>query len=132
MMGPNQTVPWAQMTVWQSIQYCPYKGFLKKTGALFLEEQQEYPDSQKTRAGVISISEHLSKVLLSSFSGNPFLKSKCGLGSTVAKYSWPACHEFEPSTAEYPPCKVTMDVKSVDAQTSSRSCDVEVKRGDDS
>ncbi|GFV48160.1 hypothetical protein TNCV_3554391 [Trichonephila clavipes] len=32
--------------------------------------------------------------------------------------SWPACHEFKPSTAEDPPCKGLMHVKSVLTQSS--------------
>ncbi|GFV87913.1 hypothetical protein TNCV_781941 [Trichonephila clavipes] len=42
-------------------------------------------------------------------------------GSPVAKVtdSWPACHELQPSTAEYPPCRGAMCVKSVEARTST-------------
>ncbi|GFW41247.1 hypothetical protein TNCV_1002401 [Trichonephila clavipes] len=40
---------------------------------------------------------------------------RCGRGSLVVKVtdSWPECHEFEPSTAEDPPCMEAMHVKSV-------------------
>ncbi|GFW60207.1 hypothetical protein TNCV_1842881 [Trichonephila clavipes] len=41
---------------------------------------------------------------------------------------WPACHEFEPSTAEDPPRRGLMHVKSVETQTSSRWCGVEVRK----
>ncbi|GFU78164.1 hypothetical protein TNCV_1026971 [Trichonephila clavipes] len=43
--------------------------------------------------------------------------------------SWLACHEFEPSATGDPSCKGVMYVKSVEAQTSSCWCGVEVKRG---
>ncbi|GFT42328.1 hypothetical protein TNCV_1786301 [Trichonephila clavipes] len=43
--------------------------------------------------------------------------------------SWPACHEFESSTAEDLPYMGAVHVKSVEAQTSSRWCGVEVTRG---
>ncbi|GFV74628.1 hypothetical protein TNCV_5130701 [Trichonephila clavipes] len=48
-------------------------------------------------------------------------------GSRVIKVtdSWSACHEFELSTTEDPPCRGPMHVKSVDVQTSSRWCSVE-------
>ncbi|GFS59920.1 hypothetical protein TNCV_3957191 [Trichonephila clavipes] len=48
----------------------------------------------------------------------------CGRDNRVIKVtdSWPACHEFEPSTAEDTPCKGAMHVKSVETQTSSCSC----------
>ncbi|GFY22051.1 hypothetical protein TNCV_3296951 [Trichonephila clavipes] len=47
--------------------------------------------------------------------------------------SWLACHEFEPSTTEDPPCKGAMYVKSaMSSQTSCRCCGVVVKRGDSS
>ncbi|GFV54057.1 hypothetical protein TNCV_1071801 [Trichonephila clavipes] len=51
-----------------------------------------------------------------------------GRGSLVVKVSswWHACHEFEPSTFEYPPSKGAMRVKSV--QTSSRRCGVVDRR----
>ncbi|GFU24119.1 hypothetical protein TNCV_2007121 [Trichonephila clavipes] len=42
--------------------------------------------------------------------------------------SWLACHEFEPNTAEDPPCRDAMHVKSVEAQTSSCWCGVKVRR----
>ncbi|GFV59795.1 uncharacterized protein TNCV_956941 [Trichonephila clavipes] len=39
------------------------------------------------------------------------------------KDSWPACHEFEPSAADEPPCRGMRHAKSVErAQTSSRWC----------
>ncbi|GFW72497.1 hypothetical protein TNCV_3797251 [Trichonephila clavipes] len=41
--------------------------------------------------------------------------------------SWPACHEFEPSTTEDSPCGGVMDIKS-ESQMSSRWCRVEVRR----
>ncbi|GFU12255.1 hypothetical protein TNCV_4600541 [Trichonephila clavipes] len=44
--------------------------------------------------------------------------------------SWPAYHEFQLSTAEDLPCRGTMYVKSVEAQTSFRWCGVEVRRGE--
>ncbi|GFT88858.1 hypothetical protein TNCV_906721 [Trichonephila clavipes] len=57
-------------------------------------------------------------------------KACCGLvkanGQGVG--SWQACHEFEPSTAEDPPCRRAMHVKYIEAQTPSRSGDVEVRR----
>ncbi|GFY10649.1 hypothetical protein TNCV_2194701 [Trichonephila clavipes] len=43
--------------------------------------------------------------------------------------SWPACHEFESKSSEAPSCRGAMHVKSVEAQTSSRWCSVEVRRG---
>ncbi|GFS69166.1 hypothetical protein TNCV_4010171 [Trichonephila clavipes] len=43
--------------------------------------------------------------------------------------SWRACHEFKPSTAEDPPCKGAMHVKSAEAQTSSCRCAVEARKG---
>ncbi|GFV50293.1 hypothetical protein TNCV_622031 [Trichonephila clavipes] len=68
-------------------------------------------------------------------SGNCALKSRelftaslrtqsCGCGSLVVKAtdSCRACHKFESNTAEDPPCKSAMQVKSVDAQTSSCWC----------
>ncbi|GFV19440.1 hypothetical protein TNCV_3663731 [Trichonephila clavipes] len=53
-----------------------------------------------------------------------------GRGSLVVQVTdlWLACHEFEPSTAEDPSCRGAMHVKSVEAQTSSRWCGVEVRR----
>ncbi|GFV18986.1 hypothetical protein TNCV_4758711 [Trichonephila clavipes] len=36
----------------------------------------------------------------------------CGILTVKVTDSWPACHEFEPSTAEDPPCKGAMHVKS--------------------
>ncbi|GFU63524.1 hypothetical protein TNCV_1000751 [Trichonephila clavipes] len=40
-----------------------------------------------------------------------------GHGSLVVKVSdsWQACHEFEPSTAEDPPCRGVMHVKCVES-----------------
>ncbi|GFW17285.1 hypothetical protein TNCV_1957561 [Trichonephila clavipes] len=40
----------------------------------------------------------------------------CGHGSLVVKItdSWPACHDIEPITAEDPPCRGVMQVKSVE------------------
>ncbi|GFT59038.1 hypothetical protein TNCV_186311 [Trichonephila clavipes] len=43
--------------------------------------------------------------------------------------SWPACHEFEPCTAEDSPCRRAMHIKSVEAQTFSRWCDNSEKGG---
>ncbi|GFT84691.1 hypothetical protein TNCV_2767101 [Trichonephila clavipes] len=43
--------------------------------------------------------------------------------------SWPACHEFEPNTAEDPTCKGAMHVRSVEDQTFFLWCGVEVGRG---
>ncbi|GFV19142.1 hypothetical protein TNCV_3223601 [Trichonephila clavipes] len=39
-----------------------------------------------------------------------------GCGTLVVKVtdSWPACHEFEPSTVEDPPCRGAMPVISVE------------------
>ncbi|GFW05644.1 hypothetical protein TNCV_5025081 [Trichonephila clavipes] len=58
------------------------------------------------------------------------LQDKCGRGSLVVKITnlRPAWHELEPSTAQHPPCKEAMHVKSVRAQTSSRWCGVEERR----
>ncbi|GFV74327.1 hypothetical protein TNCV_5127701 [Trichonephila clavipes] len=42
--------------------------------------------------------------------------------------SWPTCHEFKPSTAEDPPYRGTMHVKSIEAQTYSLWSSVEVRR----
>ncbi|GFW91767.1 hypothetical protein TNCV_3400271 [Trichonephila clavipes] len=55
-----------------------------------------------------------------------------GIGSLVVKVtdSWLACHEFEPSVTENPPCR-GMHIKSVEAQTSSRWCDEGIRRGGD-
>ncbi|GFV19138.1 hypothetical protein TNCV_3223561 [Trichonephila clavipes] len=41
--------------------------------------------------------------------------TRSGRGSLVVKVtdSWPACHQFQPSTAEDPPCRGAMHVKSV-------------------
>ncbi|GFW75451.1 hypothetical protein TNCV_4426351 [Trichonephila clavipes] len=52
----------------------------------------------------------------------------CSHGTLVVKEtdSRLACHEFEPSTAEDPPCRAAMHVKSFEAKTSSRWCGVEV------
>ncbi|GFV44943.1 hypothetical protein TNCV_1716911 [Trichonephila clavipes] len=46
------------------------------------------------------------------------LKSRCGLGSLVVKVAdkWPACQEFEPSTAEDMQRR-SIHVKSVEVQT---------------
>ncbi|GFV84613.1 hypothetical protein TNCV_2482271 [Trichonephila clavipes] len=43
--------------------------------------------------------------------------NKNGRGNLVGKVmnSWPACHEFEPSTAEDPQCREAMHEKSIDA-----------------
>ncbi|GFY15367.1 hypothetical protein TNCV_1571781 [Trichonephila clavipes] len=43
-------------------------------------------------------------------------------GSLVVKIrtSGPACQKFEPRTAEDPPCRGAMHVKSAEAQTASR------------
>ncbi|GFT23010.1 hypothetical protein TNCV_1857881 [Trichonephila clavipes] len=38
----------------------------------------------------------------------------CGRGSKVTD-SWQACHEFEPSADEDPPCRGAMHVKSVES-----------------
>ncbi|GFY08785.1 hypothetical protein TNCV_4659781 [Trichonephila clavipes] len=40
-----------------------------------------------------------------------------GPGSPVVKLtnSWPACHEFEASTAEVPPCRGAMHAKSIES-----------------
>ncbi|GFY02663.1 hypothetical protein TNCV_3505431 [Trichonephila clavipes] len=64
-------------------------------------------------------------------SGASLWRENCGRGSLVLKVtdSWPVCQEFEPSTAEHPPCREGMQVKSIEAQTSSRCCSVEVSRG---
>ncbi|GFV54482.1 hypothetical protein TNCV_2865661 [Trichonephila clavipes] len=44
--------------------------------------------------------------------------------------SWPVCHEFEPATAEDPPCREgRMHVNYVEAEKSSRWCNAEVRRG---
>ncbi|GFT86006.1 hypothetical protein TNCV_3256421 [Trichonephila clavipes] len=45
-------------------------------------------------------------------------------GSLVIKVTelWLACHEFESSAAEDPPCRQPLHVKSVEAQTSSCWC----------
>ncbi|GFW99941.1 hypothetical protein TNCV_3079381 [Trichonephila clavipes] len=40
-----------------------------------------------------------------------------------------ACHEFEPSTAEDVLCKGAMPVKSLEDQTSSSQCGVEIRKG---
>ncbi|GFW56382.1 hypothetical protein TNCV_2088911 [Trichonephila clavipes] len=50
--------------------------------------------------------------------------TNCARGSLVVKVtdSWPACQGFEPCTAEDPLCRETMEIKSVEAQTSSRWC----------
>ncbi|GFW33152.1 hypothetical protein TNCV_2110801 [Trichonephila clavipes] len=55
---------------------------------------------------------------------------RSGRGSLVVKItdSWSACHELEPSTAKDPPCRGATHVKSVEGQTSSRWCGVEVRR----
>ncbi|GFW99085.1 hypothetical protein TNCV_3008551 [Trichonephila clavipes] len=52
-----------------------------------------------------------------------------GHGSIEVKVmdSWWACHEFEPSTAEDPPCRMQlMHIKYAEAQTSSHWCGGEV------
>ncbi|GFX40361.1 hypothetical protein TNCV_4319941 [Trichonephila clavipes] len=43
--------------------------------------------------------------------------------------SWRACHAFEPSTAEDPQFRGVMHEQSIDTQTSSRWCGMEVRRG---
>ncbi|GFU77571.1 hypothetical protein TNCV_3499431 [Trichonephila clavipes] len=47
----------------------------------------------------------------------PYIIDTEGRGSFVVKVtdSWLACHEFEPSTTEDPPCRGAMYVKSVDS-----------------
>ncbi|GFX96083.1 hypothetical protein TNCV_2289731 [Trichonephila clavipes] len=53
-------------------------------------------------------------------------------GSRVVKAwdrGWP-CHELEPSTTKDSACRETMHVKSVEAQTSSRWCGMEVWKGE--
>ncbi|GFU86261.1 hypothetical protein TNCV_369171 [Trichonephila clavipes] len=57
-------------------------------------------------------------------------KSKCDLRSQVVKVTdlWPVGHEFEPSTAEDPPCRGTMHVKSVESSNVLPWCSV-VRRG---
>ncbi|GFT46102.1 hypothetical protein TNCV_2812171 [Trichonephila clavipes] len=54
-----------------------------------------------------------------------------GHGCQVVKVtdSRPACHEFEPSTAEDPPCRERCALNLPRAQTSSRWCGVVVRRG---
>ncbi|GFX72379.1 hypothetical protein TNCV_1253331 [Trichonephila clavipes] len=42
--------------------------------------------------------------------------------------SWLVCHEFKFSTAEDLPCRGGMHVKSVEVQTFSHWCGVEVRR----
>ncbi|GFX78609.1 hypothetical protein TNCV_30491 [Trichonephila clavipes] len=49
--------------------------------------------------------------------------------AAVVTDSWPACHEFEPSTTEDLPYREARHVKSVEAQASSRWCGAEVSRG---
>ncbi|GFV58751.1 retrovirus-related Pol polyprotein from transposon TNT 1-94 [Trichonephila clavipes] len=44
--------------------------------------------------------------------------------------SWLVCHEFEPSTTKDSPCRTTMHVKYVEAQTSSRCVGVVWKLGE--
>ncbi|GFW30934.1 hypothetical protein TNCV_2940341 [Trichonephila clavipes] len=41
----------------------------------------------------------------------------CGCGSLLdtVTNSWPTCYEFEPSTAEDPPCREAMPIESVEA-----------------
>ncbi|GFV87973.1 hypothetical protein TNCV_782531 [Trichonephila clavipes] len=62
-----------------------------------------------------------------------FLKS-CGCCSLLIKImdSRPAGHVLKPSTTKDPPCKETMHFKSVEAQTSSCLCGVQIKREGDS
>ncbi|GFX12113.1 hypothetical protein TNCV_2998961 [Trichonephila clavipes] len=59
-----------------------------------------------------------------------YRKAYDGRNSLVIKAtdSWLACHEFESTTTEDPPCNRVMHVKSVDAPTSSRWCVGEVRR----
>ncbi|GFX99855.1 uncharacterized protein TNCV_258921 [Trichonephila clavipes] len=59
-----------------------------------------------------------------------FTKVK-GHGSLVVKVtdSVPACHEFEPSTDEDPPCRETMHVKSVQSSNVLPWCGAVVRRG---
>ncbi|GFU83819.1 hypothetical protein TNCV_1694891 [Trichonephila clavipes] len=54
-----------------------------------------------------------------------------GRGSLMVKVTdlWLTSHEFEPSTAEDPTCRVTMHRKSIHAYMSSPWCSVEVRRG---
>ncbi|GFW91817.1 uncharacterized protein TNCV_3400771 [Trichonephila clavipes] len=61
----------------------------------------------------------------------PILIDFCGRGSLAVKVtnSWPACHEFQHSTAGNPPFRRAMHFKSVNAQT-SRWRGVEVNTGD--
>ncbi|GFW18296.1 hypothetical protein TNCV_4008351 [Trichonephila clavipes] len=59
-----------------------------------------------------------------------YQKRKGALGSLVVKVtdSWPACHEFDPSTAEDPPFRRAMHVNLTRAQTSFRWCGVVNRR----
>ncbi|GFY04429.1 uncharacterized protein TNCV_4415171 [Trichonephila clavipes] len=56
-----------------------------------------------------------------------------GRGSLVVKVtdSWSTCHEFEPNTAEDPPCRGAMHVKSVESSNVLPFvwCGVVVRRG---
>ncbi|GFW92595.1 hypothetical protein TNCV_519121 [Trichonephila clavipes] len=42
--------------------------------------------------------------------------------------TWMACHDFEPCSAEDPPCRGAILIKSIEAQTSTHWCGVEVRR----
>ncbi|GFX41401.1 hypothetical protein TNCV_1654841 [Trichonephila clavipes] len=56
----------------------------------------------------------------------------CGRGNQVVKVtdSWPACHAFEPSIGEDPPCKGSRcTLKYVEAQTYNHWCGVVWKFG---
>ncbi|GFY10671.1 hypothetical protein TNCV_2194921 [Trichonephila clavipes] len=68
------------------------------------------------------VDRHAIKILLTNIYGR---------GSLVVKVtdSCPTCHEFQPSTSEDPPCRGVMHVKSIEDQTSTRWCSVEVRRG---
>ncbi|GFW89979.1 hypothetical protein TNCV_3741651 [Trichonephila clavipes] len=75
-----------------------------------------FPPNVDIRKGLIN------QASFSSFTYDPTLGS--GRRSLVVKItdSWPVCHELEPSTAEEPPCRGAMHVKSVAVQMSSRWC----------
>ncbi|GFV37515.1 uncharacterized protein TNCV_127261 [Trichonephila clavipes] len=95
-----------------------------------LEEVMESRDEKaKENAGMAAKLEHMDKELKHAKEALSGVR-----GSQVVKLtdSWPACHEFEPSTTEDQPCRVAMYVKSVKSSNVLFRwwCGMEVKRGE--
>ncbi|GFV59285.1 hypothetical protein TNCV_2340261 [Trichonephila clavipes] len=74
--------------------------------------------------------KRLGSIALDQRSHTGVPKNTGGCSSRVVEVtdSWPACHEFQLSTAEYPPCREVMHIKFVEGQLSFRWCTVEIRR----